>query len=69
MSQAEEGSGRPGGEQPALSLNAGFSRDGMPLGVQLIGPRLADHFVLKLAKVLETRLALAPSWPSPPVAQ
>ncbi|MFG6137362.1 amidase [Halomonas sp. B23F22_10] len=57
------------GEQPALSLNAGFSRDGMPLGVQLIGPRLADHFVLKLAKVLETRLALAPSWPSPPAAQ
>ncbi|MGQ0333492.1 amidase [Halomonas elongata] len=57
------------GEQPALSLNAGFSREGMPLGVQLIGPRFADHRVLKLAKTLETRLALEPRWPSPPVAQ
>ncbi|MFG6178899.1 amidase [Halomonas sp. THAF12] len=57
------------GEQPALSLNAGFSREGMPLGVQLIGPRFADHLVLKLGKSLETHLALAPRWPSPPSSQ
>ncbi|MBD3896558.1 amidase [Halomonas sp. ML-15] len=54
------------GEQPAISLNGGFSDAGMPLGVQLIGPRFADHLVLKLAKALEARLELAPRWPSPP---
>lgn len=54
------------GEQPAISLNAGFSKDNMPIGVQLIGPRFADHFVLKLARQLEARLKLPIRWPAPP---
>jgi Asp-tRNA(Asn)/Glu-tRNA(Gln) amidotransferase A subunit family amidase len=54
------------GEQPAISLNAGFSRSGMPIGVQLVGPRFADHFVLKLARQLEVRLALPARWPTLP---
>ncbi|MGO2581182.1 MAG: amidase family protein, partial [Halomonas sp.] len=58
------------GEQPAISLNAGFSRAttsfNMPIGVQLMGPRFADHFVLKLAKQLEDRLALPMRWPTLP---
>ncbi|SDL19131.1 amidase [Franzmannia pantelleriensis] len=54
------------GEQPAISLNGGYSDDGMPLGVQLIGPRFADHLVLKLAKALEQRREIAPRWPSLP---
>ncbi|MCC5900952.1 MAG: amidase [Halomonas sp.] len=54
------------GEQPAISLNAGFSRGNMPIGVQLIGPRFADHFVLKLARQLEARLGLPIRWPTPP---
>ncbi|HDZ48439.1 hypothetical protein LCGC14_0035870 [marine sediment metagenome] len=57
------------GEQPAISLNAGFSRGNMPIGVQLIGPRFADHFVLKLARQLEKRLALPLRWPALPVAK
>lgn len=57
------------GEQPAISLNAGFSRGNMPIGVQLIGPRFADHFVLKLARQLEKRLALPLRWPTLPVAK
>ncbi|MCS2608692.1 amidase [Halomonas dongshanensis] len=52
------------GEQPAISLNAGFSQEGMPIGVQLIGPRFADHGVLKLAYQLETALALPMRWPA-----
>lgn len=56
------------GEQPAISLNAGFSNGNMPIGVQLIGPRFADHFVLKLARQLEARLALPLRYPSFPVA-
>lgn len=55
------------GEQPAISLNAGFSSGNMPIGVQLIGPRFADHFVLKLARQLEARLALPARWPTLPV--
>ncbi|UYF98934.1 MULTISPECIES: amidase [unclassified Halomonas] len=51
------------GEQPALSLNAGYSEDEMPIGVQLIGPRFNDHGVLKLAYQLETELALPVRWP------
>lgn len=57
------------GEQPAISLNAGFSRGNMPIGVQLIGPRFADHFVLKLARQLEKRLALPLRWPALSVAK
>ncbi|MFG6667038.1 amidase [Halomonas sp. HNIBRBA4712] len=52
------------GEQPAISLNAGYSREGMPIGVQLIGPRFNDHGVLKLAYQLQSCLALPPQWPS-----
>ena len=59
------------GEQPAISLNAGFSRSAssvnMPIGVQLVGPRFGDHFVLKLARQLEMRLALPMRWPMLPV--
>ncbi|WP_447956051.1 amidase [Vreelandella sp. EE7] len=51
------------GEQPALSLNAGYSQEGMPIGVQLVGPRFSDHGVLKLAYQLETALALPVRWP------
>lgn len=55
------------GEQPAISLNAGFSSDDMPIGVQLIGPRFADHLVLKLAWQLEKCLALPLRWPTLPI--
>lgn len=42
------------GEQPALSLNAGWSRDGMPIGLQVVGPRFSDRFVLGLGKAFES---------------
>ncbi|MEM6896353.1 MAG: amidase [Pseudomonadota bacterium] len=35
---------------PALSVPAGFSADGLPMGLQLIGPRGADLGLLDLAK-------------------
>lgn len=41
-------------EQPALSLNCGFTRAGMPIGLQIVGPRFADHAVLKIARLYET---------------
>ena len=48
---------------PALALPFGLS-DGLPLGVQLIGPPGADFALLSLAAMLETR-APALSFPSP----
>ncbi|WP_377296746.1 amidase [Rhizobium sp. SGZ-381] len=55
-------------EQPASSINCGFSRSGMPIGLQIVGPRYADQFVLKLSKLFETLSGGMPRWPEPPVA-
>jgi aspartyl-tRNA(Asn)/glutamyl-tRNA(Gln) amidotransferase subunit A len=49
-------------EQPAISVNCGFA-DGMPIGLQIIGPRFADHLVLRLAKAWEDMREIAMPWP------
>jgi len=54
-------------EQPAASINCGFSRSGMPIGLQIVGPRFNDMFVLKLSKAFETWTGGIRSWPKPPV--
>ena len=38
---------------PALSMPCGTAANGMPIGLQLIGPRFGDARLLQLAKVLE----------------
>ncbi len=45
--------------QPAVTVPAGFTANGMPVGIQLIGPRGAEMRLLKLASQFE---AIAP-WP------
>lgn len=40
-------------EQPAASLNGGFSRAGLPIGLQIIGPRFDDVGVLRVARAFE----------------
>lgn len=42
---------------PALSLPAGHGRDGLPVGLQIVGPRLSDHRVLRVAEAFEAVLA------------
>lgn len=54
-------------EQPAASINCGFSRNGMPIGLQIIGPRFDDMRVLKLSKLFETWTGGVTNWPKPPV--
>jgi aspartyl-tRNA(Asn)/glutamyl-tRNA(Gln) amidotransferase subunit A len=44
---------------PACSVPAGLSADGLPVGVQIIGRRHADEVVLRLARLLES----ARPWP------
>lgn len=49
---------------PAGSVNAGFTADGMPVGLQVVGPHLADLQVLRAMVAIEDLLgitALAPT--------
>ena len=38
---------------PAVSLPMGVDRNGMPFGVQIVGPRGGDAFVLGIAAAIE----------------
>ena len=42
---------------PAVSLPLGLDRNGMPYGLQIVGPRGGDAFVLSVAAALERALA------------
>ncbi len=53
-------------EQPAASINCGFSRSGMPIGLQIVAPRFDDIRVLKLSKAFETWTGGVKRWPERP---
>ena len=55
-------------EQPALSINCGFTSAGMPIGLQIVGPRFADIEVLRLGKTYEHWRGPISRWPQPPGA-
>src|SRR5207245_2440132 len=40
-------------EQPAASINWAASRDGLPIGVQIVGRRFDDAGVLRVARLIE----------------
>jgi Asp-tRNA(Asn)/Glu-tRNA(Gln) amidotransferase A subunit family amidase len=40
-------------EQPAASINGGFSRDGLPIGLQIVGRCFSDYGVLRAALAFE----------------
>jgi Asp-tRNA(Asn)/Glu-tRNA(Gln) amidotransferase A subunit family amidase len=42
---------------PAISLPVGLDRNGMPFGLQIVGPRGGDALVLRVAAELEAHLA------------
>lgn len=44
---------------PAASVPAGFTADGLPVGLQLVGPWLAEQRLLDLAALLEARQEFA----------
>jgi aspartyl-tRNA(Asn)/glutamyl-tRNA(Gln) amidotransferase subunit A len=40
-------------QQPAISIPCGFTDEGLPVGLQVVGPRFADRRVLQFASALE----------------
>jgi aspartyl-tRNA(Asn)/glutamyl-tRNA(Gln) amidotransferase subunit A len=53
-------------EQPAASVNWGWSAAGLPIGVQIIGKRFDDHGVLRLARLVERIRPAQRPWPVSP---
>jgi aspartyl-tRNA(Asn)/glutamyl-tRNA(Gln) amidotransferase subunit A len=41
-------------QQPAASIPCGFTRAGLPVGLQIVGPKYADALVLRAARAFET---------------
>lgn len=54
------------GEQPAISLNAGYSQTGFPIGLQIIGQRFDDLGVLRMARAFEDLRGAQRPMPNPP---
>ena len=52
-------------EQPAASINAGYTSSGLPIGLQIIGKRFDDLGVLRLARRFEELRAKQHPWPEP----
>ncbi len=53
--------------QPAISVNCGFSAEGLPIGLQIVGRRFDDVGVLSVARAYEgIRSAEMLAWPEPP---
>jgi aspartyl-tRNA(Asn)/glutamyl-tRNA(Gln) amidotransferase subunit A len=53
-------------EQPAASVNWTHSRDGLPIGVQIIGKRFDDAGVLKMCSLIEAIRPQQRPWPALP---
>jgi len=41
---------------PALSTPAGITKEKLPVGMQIIGPRLKEEVVLRLGHQIETKI-------------
>jgi Asp-tRNA(Asn)/Glu-tRNA(Gln) amidotransferase A subunit family amidase len=46
---------------PAISINAGWTDDGLPVGMQLVGRWYEDRSLLRLARRLQDHLSAGPS--------
>ena len=50
--------------QPAVSIPAGLTADGLPVGLQVVGPRLADGVTLRFAAAAEQRTGWGKAQPA-----
>jgi len=55
-------------EQPALSINCGYTDDALPIGLQIVGRRHDDLGVLQFARAWERIRPPQRAWPSSPQA-
>lgn len=55
-------------EQPAASINCGYSAGGLPIGLQIAGRRFDDLGVLQVARAFELIRGPQLAWPEPPAA-
>jgi Asp-tRNA(Asn)/Glu-tRNA(Gln) amidotransferase A subunit family amidase len=53
-------------EQPAASINCGYTAGGLPIGLQISGRRFDDLGVLQLARAFEELRGPQRPWPIPP---
>ncbi|TDQ45525.1 amidase [Actinorugispora endophytica] len=53
-------------QQPAASVPCGFTSQGLPVGLQVVGPRHADATVLAACRAFEEARPWADRWPAPP---
>ena len=51
-------------DQPAASINAGYTRSGLPIGLQIVGQRFDDLGVLRLSRAFEGLRAPQRPWPA-----
>lgn len=53
-------------EQPAASINCGYTSEGKPIGLQIAGHRFDDSGVMRLSKWFEAAREPQKKWPEPP---
>jgi aspartyl-tRNA(Asn)/glutamyl-tRNA(Gln) amidotransferase subunit A len=53
-------------EQPAASINCGYTDEGLPIGLQIVGRRFDDAGVLAIARWYEQARPAQRPWPKPP---
>lgn len=53
-------------EQPAASINCGYTAGGLPIGLQIAGPRFDDLGVLQVSRAFELIRDAQHPWPQPP---
>ena len=53
-------------EQPAASINCGYTKDGKPIGLQIAGRRFDDLGVMRLSRWFEQARSTQKPWPEPP---
>jgi aspartyl-tRNA(Asn)/glutamyl-tRNA(Gln) amidotransferase subunit A len=53
-------------EQPAASINCGYTSDGLPIGLQIAGRRFDDLGVLQVSRAFEIIRDPQRPWPQPP---
>lgn len=49
---------------PGLSINCGFTKDGLPVGTQIVGPQFSENMILKVGHSLEKEINLVSKKPN-----